>query len=177
MGRVIISQRVMRHNLKLQCLSVKWFGRALRMAAVVAGLSACNFFSRPPPHTAQVTPTLEVLETGLRRVVFELEVAKTERDREVGLMFRTTLPEQRGMLFVFEDEAPHTFWMKNTYLPLDLLFIDHTQTIVGIVSHAAPMSETPLGVHNGSLYVLEIGAGLAARHGIHSGQRVRIQGI
>jgi uncharacterized membrane protein (UPF0127 family) len=79
-----------------------------------------------------------------------------------------------GMLFVFDRDSVHTFWMKNTLIPLDMLFISSDQTIVGIVENATPQTETPRAVGLPSRYVLEINGGLSSRYGFRAGQAVQL---
>jgi uncharacterized membrane protein (UPF0127 family) len=81
------------------------------------------------------------------------------------------------MIFLFPAEAPQTFWMKNTPIPLDMIFIDHDRKIVGIVEQTTPFSLDPRSVGVPSQFVLEINGGLAKRYGIQTGDRVRFDGI
>ena len=103
------------------------------------------------------------------------EVAKTMAKRELGLMFRKKLADNRGMLFVFPSERINTFWMKNTLIPLDMVFMDAKLKVVGVVHNARPLDETPVGVKQPSKFVVEIPAGQAALHGIRAGSRVVIR--
>ncbi len=81
------------------------------------------------------------------------------------------------MLFVFPSETPQQFWMKNTPLPLDMLFIGTDRQVVGIVADTRPFSTNPLGVAAPSQFVLEVNAGFCARHGIETGTRVDFVGV
>jgi len=103
------------------------------------------------------------------------EIAFTEDERRKGLMFREKLGENEGMLFVFQEEAEHPFWMKNTRIPLDMLFLDAKRTVVGILRSTAPMNEKSLTVGVASRYVLEVPGGFCDRHGIHRGDAVDFQ--
>jgi len=105
----------------------------------------------------------------------QVEVAKTFAKRERGLMFRKKLAADKGMLFVFPRETVNTFWMKNTLIPLDMVFIAKDLRVIGIVHHAKPMDETPVGPDNLSMYVVELPAGTAKNHGIDIGSRVVFQ--
>ncbi|NBV42245.1 DUF192 domain-containing protein, partial [bacterium] len=78
------------------------------------------------------------------KTCFQVEVARTEQEQEVGLMYRRSLPKNHGMLFVFNQDKPHSFWMKNTYLALDMIWIDRNYRVVHIVSNARPLSEVPI---------------------------------
>src|SRR5207249_7239504 len=106
-----------------------------------------------------------------------LEVAATPAERERGLMYRTSLAEGRGMLFVFDADGNQSFWMKNTLIPLDLLFIARDGTVVGIYASATPLSTANIAVGKPSRYVLEVPGGWTARHGIAVGARVELRGL
>ena len=119
-----------------------------------------------------------ILERGSRApVTVEVDVAATEPLRRRGLMFRRTMPRDEGMLFVFDEPEVQRFWMRNTYLRLDMIFIDAAHRIVGIVQDAAPLTETERAVDAESLYVLEVHGGFAARHAIAPGGSVRFEGL
>lgn len=104
----------------------------------------------------------------------EVEIAKTEHDVQRGLMYRMEMPEDHGMFFKLEDRREHTFWMHNTCLPLDIMFVDDDGTIVGISESAQPLTDTTRTVGCASSYVLEMNAGWARRHGVKPGQRMGI---
>lgn len=101
-----------------------------------------------------------------------VEVVDTPDARAHGLMYRNDLPLDAGMLFIFPTESEQRFWMKNTPLPLDMIFIGADQRIVGIVADTRPFTTNPLGVSGPSQYVLEVHAGFCAKHGIASGNRI-----
>lgn len=129
------------------------------------------------PRTDETLPALQIESSAGRPLTFTIEIADTPKAREVGLMFRKELPDNAGMLFIFEAQDDHHFWMKNTYLPLDMIFIDETMTVVGIVHRAAPETLTSRGVGKPSRYVLEINGGLAKREGIIEGAKVTFKGF
>src|SRR5438093_7648568 len=110
-------------------------------------------------------------------VEVSLEVAATRVARERGLMYRTSLAEGRGMLFVFDADGNHSFWMKNTLIPLDMLFIARDGLVVGIHANATPLSMANIQVGKPSRYVLEVPGGWAARHGIAAGAQVEFRGL
>lgn len=115
-----------------------------------------------------------VAPDGSARARFQLEVVDTEPLRQKGLMFRESLAPDGGMLFIFEKSAPLTFWMKNTKISLDMLFIGSDRSVQGILSSVPPMNEQPRSVPGvESQYVVELGAGVAAAHGIQVGDVVR----
>ena len=106
-----------------------------------------------------------------------LEVATTPEAQERGLMYRTSLADGHGMLFVFAGESEHQFWMKNTLIPLDMLFIAADGRIAGIHADATPLSTAPITVGKPSRFVLEVPGGFCARRGIAPGDRVEFRGL
>ncbi len=106
-----------------------------------------------------------------------LEIADTPETRNRGLMYRDTLPEGRGMLFVFERDEDHEFWMKNTLIALDMIFIAADGRVVGVHADATPLSTASIGIGALSRYVLEVPGGWAARHGVAAGNRVELSGV
>jgi uncharacterized membrane protein (UPF0127 family) len=106
---------------------------------------------------------------------YTIEFAEDEAAREYGLMNRTEMADDHGMLFVFQNDEPRAFWMKNTKIPLDMIFIDKDRKIVSI-KHDAPPCVTercPAFVSSGPVrYVLELNAGQAARLGLASGDEL-----
>jgi uncharacterized membrane protein (UPF0127 family) len=122
-------------------------------------------------------PATVVVDASDGKVAFHVEVARTPTQHERGLMYRRYLAPDAGMIFVFERELMQTFWMKNTFIPLDMIFISADRRIVGIVANAEPQTETVRAVEAPSQYVLEIGGGVAAKDGLRAGQRVEFQGV
>ena len=108
---------------------------------------------------------------------FRVEIADTPAKRELGLQYRRELGDDRGMLFLFPAESAQTFWMKNTPISLDIIFIGGDRKIVGIVERAVPYSTATLSVGAPSRFVLEIRGGLASAKGIQAGDSVRFEGI
>jgi uncharacterized membrane protein (UPF0127 family) len=103
---------------------------------------------------------------------FSVEVVDNEADRAKGLMFRKSLPEGTGMLFDFKTEQDVAFWMKNTYIPLDMIFIRADGRILRIAENAEPMSTRQIPSGGPVLAVLEVIAGTARKLGIAPGDRV-----
>ena len=110
-------------------------------------------------------------ETSRGPWVVKVEIAADEASRTRGLMFRRSLDPDHGMLFVFPTTEEHAFWMHNTPLALDLIFLDETRAVVGVVANAAPQTDTPRTVGKPSRYVVEVAAGEAAAHAVGSGTR------
>jgi hypothetical protein len=104
---------------------------------------------------------------------FSIEVADDTAERSQGLMHRRSMPLSSGMLFIYETPQPLSFWMRNTLIPLDLLFID-SQGVVQKIHHSAkPLDETPIPGGDNLLSVLEINGGLSKRLGITEGSEIR----
>lgn len=115
--------------------------------------------------------TVEIAgKTGVH--VFSVEIADTEPEREKGLMYRKRLPDGHGMLFDFHQDQQVGFWMKNTYIPLDMIFIRGDGRIVSIARDAEPLSEKVIYSAAPVRAVLEVKAGTVARLGIAPGDRV-----
>lgn len=106
-----------------------------------------------------------------------VEVARRNHERMRGLMYRKDMAEDHGMIFVFDKPEVHTFWMRNTCLPLDMLFVDEEGFVVGIEENTTTMSDSKFSVPCASSYVIEVNAGFCRRHGIRAGQKVELSGI
>ncbi|WP_298965138.1 DUF192 domain-containing protein [uncultured Roseibium sp.] len=117
------------------------------------------------------TETL-IVRSGDNEHTFTVEVASTDRQRARGLMFREEMAADHGMLFVFEGEGERFFWMKNTPLPLDIIYIDAKGWIVSIAADTTPFSEDVIPSREPAKYVLELNAGLAAKLGFEPGDGV-----
>ncbi len=104
---------------------------------------------------------------------FLVEVMRTEEQRERGLMFRRAMPPDHGMLFDFKTERPVDMWMKNTYLPLDMIFISRSGKVVGLAENAEPLSERIISSGAPAYSVLEVNAGAAARIGLKIGDVIK----
>jgi uncharacterized membrane protein (UPF0127 family) len=122
----------------------------------------------------QKVPVVRVGFPGAGSLAVDAELVSTEHDTMRGLMFRTSMPEEHGMLFDLGVHEDHKFWMHNTCIPLDLFYIDEDGLIVGIVENAPTLDDTPRGVGCESSYVLEVNAGWARRHGVKAGQYVAL---
>jgi uncharacterized membrane protein (UPF0127 family) len=135
--------------------------------ALMPVMAACD----PTPQVTIVSADQAV------RGVVKVEIAATPDTRELGLMYRNHLDDDAGMLFIFPAPNTAQFWMKNTVLPLDMLFADSNRKVLGIVANAQPYSEALLGGFSGTLYVLEVNAGYAAKHHIVVGDQLEFQGF
>ncbi len=139
---------------------------AVCISLLALGLPACSADPRVIIST----------KSGTERAI-RVEIADTPAKRELGLQYRRELGDDQGMLFLFPAESVQTFWMKNTPLPLDMIFIGSDLKIVGIVRDAVPFSTTTRSVGVPSQFVLEIKGGLASAKGIEVGNSVRFEGI
>lgn len=114
---------------------------------------------------------------------FQIEVADDPAERAKGLMYRKTLPAGQGMLFIYETPRPAAFWMRNTFIPLDMIFFDESGIIRHIHPNARPLDETPIqgatpdDPNPERLMVLEIAGGEAARNGLAVGQQLGHPGL
>jgi uncharacterized membrane protein (UPF0127 family) len=141
------------------------------MAALLAGGAVAQ-----TPTKAQPTLRIEPLDITTAKGVyhFKVEIAETDKTREAGLMFRKSLAPDRGMLFDFKTpRANIAFWMKNTLIPLDLLYIGADGRVVSIAHDARPMDETPIFAGGVVLGVLELAGGRAAEIDAEPGDKVR----
>ncbi|HYJ10893.1 MAG TPA: DUF192 domain-containing protein [Polyangiaceae bacterium] len=105
-----------------------------------------------------------------------VELARNEASRERGLMYRTSMPENAGMLFSWQDERVRSFWMHNTCIPLDLLYITKDGTISGILEQVPTLNDAPRRIACPVAHVLELNAGWARAHGVAPGMKVKIEG-
>ncbi len=112
-----------------------------------------------------------------RRLPIESEVASTRDSRTRGLMWRYTLADGTGMLFIFTREQPLSFWMRNTLIPLDMIFIDAKGKIVSIVENAEPRTLSSRPSTGPATYVLEVPGGYCAKNGVKAGSSVAFEGI
>jgi hypothetical protein len=112
-----------------------------------------------------------------RELRLDVEIASDDKARSRGLMHRASMPEMAGMIFIFPERRVHEFWMMNTLLALDMLFIDTDGTVVGIVEMAEPLTTTRRQVGEPSQRVLEVNGGWCGRHGVAAGDKVELEGM
>jgi uncharacterized protein len=143
---------------RARIIMVAWIALAL-----LPTLASCD----SSPQVAIVSADNSTLAT------VTVEVADTSDARELGLMYRNHLDDTAGMIFVFPSPNTAQFWMKNTMIPLDMLFADSNGKVLGIVANAQPYSEALLGGFPGTLYVLEVNGGYAAKHHLVVGDRLK----
>lgn len=137
--------------------------------------SLFSFFSlmQSPVLAGECAPDRVFLRGDWGQAAFSVEIADDEEERSQGLMFREHLDRGAGMLFVYPEPQRAAFWMKNTLIPLDILFLDQTGEITTIHANAVPGDLTPLPGGDSVFAVLEINGGLAERYGISVGTQMR----
>jgi uncharacterized membrane protein (UPF0127 family) len=146
------------------------FARATLALALLLGV----VFSAPSQAaTAPLPQSSLVIETASGPKTFAVEVAENDETRERGMMFRTAIAPDRGMLFYFQTPQVVSFWMKNTLIPLDMIFIRKDGVIANIRADAKPGDLTPLWSDGPILGVLEVAGGLSAKLGLKAGDKVR----
>jgi uncharacterized protein len=109
--------------------------------------------------------------------VIDVELARSEAERNRGLMWRRELKPDHGMLFLFESESVLSFWMHNTLIALDMLHLDENRVVVGVVANAPPQTDSPRVTGKPARYLLEVSAGEAAAHAIGPGAKARFVGV
>jgi len=156
------------------------------LAAVFAGslTTACRSDARSSPGPgpgaeakAPPTGTVIFMPEGKPDARVRVRVVKTEAMRRRGLMLVRELPEDEGMLFLFAEEKPQVFWMRNTYLSLDMIFVRADLTVAGVTAHTRPLTDDGNGIDEPSQYVVEANAGWARRHGVRAGTRVKLENV
>jgi uncharacterized membrane protein (UPF0127 family) len=149
--------------MKRKCL----FGLLASVLILMGGIAASPAQAAPlREETLEITTTKATIR-------FTVEIADTEETRNRGMMFRKSLAPNRGMLFDFKTPRQAAFWMKNTLIPLDIIFITANGRILTIARNAVPHSEVPIPSNGVILGVLELAGGRAAQLGIYPGDRVK----
>ena len=132
--------------------------------ALTASLAACSVHASGP-----------VAELKGRR--FDIEIVADDESRARGLMFRDSMPADHGMLFLFDDMQPRVFWMKNTHIPLDILYFDQEYKLVSVQQRVPPCRSDPCAQYPSAgpaRYVLELNAGTADRLGVKPGDKLTV---
>ena len=111
---------------------------------------------------------LVFLQNGTGKLIklITIQIAGNEQERDQGLMWKYSMPEDDGMLFIFEKQQVLTFWMKNTYIPLDMIFVNKAKKIVSIQRDATPLSESTIFSGAAAQYCIEVNGGFCAKYGI-----------
>jgi uncharacterized protein len=152
--------------------------RLVKPTLLVLALAGSGCFLNPGCKKAEALPPAVILADGNNQPVrVRVEIADAPDTRERGLMYRQALAPDAGMLFVYPQEVEASFWMRNTFLPLDMIFISENRRVLGSVENAKPLSTDHVGIDAPSRFVLEVNAGFVQRHGIRAGSPVRFEGI
>ena len=122
--------------------------------------------------SASVKSELSIITSNGSKHNFLVEVARTEEEKKIGLMFRRTLAKNAGMLFLYKREALRLMWMKNTFIPLDILFIDKKGVIKRVVKRTIPHSLATISSRQSVLAVLELRGGITSSLEIKKGDRI-----
>lgn len=139
----------------------------------IAAVTAVSIFSSIACAQAKTSVQRLEIDTASGPHVFQVEVMRSEKERARGLMDRRSMPRDRGMLFDFQTEQPVWFWMKDTYIPLDMIFVAKNGRVVSIKHDAKPMDETLIPSGAPTLGVIELNAGEANAIGVAVGDKVK----
>jgi uncharacterized membrane protein (UPF0127 family) len=148
--------------------------RRILAALLCAGACHGEAAEKGPPPLPQGAVRFE---TARGPWVVRVEIAADDASRTRGMMFRRAVEPDRGMIFVFPATEEHSFWMHNTLLALDMIFLDETRQVIGVVANAAPQTDTQRTVGKPSRYVVEVAAGEAAAHAVGPGTRAAFIGV
>jgi uncharacterized membrane protein (UPF0127 family) len=146
----------------------------IALALVIGGLSYGYIYCIKPVATHKEVVGVFMHE-GKRSPEITFEIADTPKLRAHGLMYRKELPKDRGMIFIFEEDAVQSFWMKNTYIPLDILFLTSDYRVIGILEDVPPYSLEPRTIGKSGRFVVELAAGVSREFGITSGSTLQLQ--
>ena len=155
-------------NLALMVARLRIGGRLMMSLAAVTAVLVT--LAPSPARAASIQPLEIVTKSGVQ--VFSVEMATTEEEKTTGLMYRKELPDGKGMLFDFSPEQQISMWMKNTYIPLDMIFIRADGRILRIAENTEPLSTKIISSGGLAKGVLEVIAGTAQKYGIQPGDRV-----
>lgn len=156
----------------IACLGYYFWSSAQNNASVSSSVSGSSENTHP---TFVKEGEVEFLRKGTDTLVkkIEVEIADNDAERAKGLMFRATMPDSIGMLFIFEESEPQAFWMKNTLISLDIIYVNEKKQIVSIQKNAKPYSEESLPSNGSAQYVIEVNGGWCDKYGIGAGDVVR----
>ena len=124
-----------------------------------------------------LVPAVILMPEGQAPSKVRVSLARTDVERQHGLMYVQNLATDDGMLFIFDADSVQSFWMKNTLIPLDMIFIRGDMTVAGVVANAAPLTLDPQTVGLPSRFVLEVNGGWAAQHGVRADTKVRFDNL
>jgi uncharacterized membrane protein (UPF0127 family) len=145
------------------------------MLLLVMSLAASACSHSRPAHSRGEPEVILSTRAGEEHV--KVEIARSDPERQRGLMYREKLEPGRGMIFLFDHPQKLKFWMKNTYIPLDMVFIGGDKRVVYVEENAEPLTLTSRGPDEDSQFVLEVPGGWARAHGVERGVPVRFVDI
>ena len=158
----------------------------MKSSAILLITLACTQPATPPQPATTATRTQSTPAPASPRIIFPdnfpitVEIAADEDTRTQGLMFRDHLAEDRGMIFLFPESGEYAFWMKNTLIPLDMIWIDEAHRIAHVGHDIQPCKADPCPSYPPNArakYVLEVAAGVAAKHHLKDGDILRFEGM
>ena len=123
--------------------------------------------------TAKCTNSIVEIKSARAHIRLNVEVADSAEERAIGLMHRDSMPSNSGMWFIYETPRWVAFWMRNTLIPLDMIFVDQHGEVQKIHMNARPLDETPIPGGDNIQFVLEVNAGLSERYGLRAGDFIR----
>jgi len=156
---------------------VKYFYSLTILFFALSTLQSC----RKEPKQVVSPPKIEFKHEGNLQIIdsigtikkeIKIEIAYNDFEQQTGLMYRKQMDTDKGMLFIFEEIKVRSFYMKNTYIPLDIIYIDTDNFIINIAKNAEPLNETSLFSETPAKYVLEINAGLSDVWGLKAGDKI-----
>jgi len=161
------------------------FASSVALAVILSSTIAVSTYSQSSgqPGDIQDGPAFRIdgqlvfIKNGTNSAIkmIQIEIADNEAARNQGLMWRQHMSEDDGMLFIFDKQEPLTFWMKNTYIPLDMVFADKAGKIVDIYQEATPLSEASIPSGKPAKYVIEVNGGFCATYGVGVGDKIEFE--
>lgn len=153
------------------------YAYSLLIVLFVIVVIVLNTGSSKPPAPVKDIPfredaTLSFIRDGDLLDTITIEIVEKPAEIQRGLMFRESMREDRGMLFIFPQSKVQSFWMRNTHIPLDIIFINGAREILKIARHTKPLTDTPIVCERPAKYVLEVNAGFAEEYDIQPGDRI-----
>lgn len=149
----------------------------LSIAIISTAMAEMNLWDKLfSGNTSEIIDTFDhgslTIYTGEKQHDFVIEIADEQKEVMQGLMYRKSMAENHGMLFIFPNESMLQFWMKNTYIPLDIIFLNHKKEIVHIHENAIPQDKTLIRTSVPAMYVLELNAGMTKKLQIKKGDAI-----
>jgi uncharacterized protein len=164
-------------------MTILKFVKHALLVGVILFANACNNEPKPSSETTVSKPAeppfvdegdLKFIDKNGKEIAkIDIEISEKEAERNQGLMYRTRMGEFQGMLFLFDKPAPQAFWMHNTYISLDIIYVNEKKEVVSIQKNAAVQSDQSLPSLKPAQYVVEVNAGFSERFGIVEGTKIQ----